>query len=249
MHTKFSSFQDLELISQVELWAITRSVFEQFGADVESQAALQKPTEVLKLAERYDQWLQTWSGMLVFDNRVRQGSVLELYFHSAKLYLYSHIYRGNTRPHSTIDSSTISDLRQRFRESALSVVRIMLNGETAIIALPSYFSTMLAFATVTLVKTLREDDAENSSHKQEIVRLLQKLTDVLHATQLPRSPSHPLRGIAKGLEHAYDGLTNDAAVAPDALPDIEFDESLFMEDLWNVDFADFGDNWMGFDEH
>lgn len=249
VHTKFSSFQDLHLISMVELWSITRSVFERFGADIESQTAIELPTEVLRFAETYDQWLQTWRGMLVFDDCDHSGNMLQLYFHSAKLYLYSHIHRGKAQPHFPAEPFAFSDLNERFRESGLSVLRITLDGEIDLLRLPSYFGTMLAFATVVLIKTVREDDTASLLYKPEIMRLLHRLAAVLQAKQLPPAPPHPLLSIASGLNHAMDHLLIDDARSVDALPEMSFDESIFMEDLWNIDFTDFGNNWMDFDEH
>lgn len=249
VHTKFSGFQDLGLISQVELWSITRSVFEQFGADVESQAAIQRPMELLGLAQAYDQWLQTWRSMLVFDSHDHRGGILELYYHSSKLYLDSHIYRGKAEPVATIESSVVDELRNNFRESAVSVLRIMLDQKMRLLDLPSYFSTMLAFATVALVKMVREGDVARTCSKPEILRLLQQLAETLRANQLPHSPPHPLLGISKGLERATESLQSDASdPLPDAT-DMNFDESIFMEDIWNMDFTDLGDTWMGFGDH
>lgn len=249
VHTKYSGFQDLGLVSQVELWAITRSVFERFGADVESQCATQQPAELLRLDQAYDQWLQTWRGMIAFDSQDQREGVLELYFHSAKLYLYSHIYRGKVQPNSGIEPSTIVSLNQSFRKSALSVLRLILSGSLRLLDLPSYFSTMLAFTTVALIKAVHEADTENSSDTLEILRLLQHLAETLCTIQLPDSSSHPLLSISRGLEHASDSLFHCTHGPTNTVPDINFDESTSVEDIWNMDFTDFGANWMAFDEH
>lgn len=249
IHTKFSSFQDLGLISQVELWSITRSVFEQFGADVESQAAVQKPTELLRFGNEYDLWLQTWRGLLVFDSQNQASSLLDLYYQSSKLYLYSHIYRGNAGLHSISESSIIADLSHQFRESALSVIRSMLDGKKRLLDMPSYFSTITAFATIVLVKTIREDHTATSTDKQDILRLLQSLAETLRAIQLPQSPSHSLLSIFKGLDQATENFSSGTSGTFNDASEINFDESMFMEDIWNMDFTDLGDNWMGFDEH
>ncbi|KAM0717106.1 hypothetical protein Q7P37_006958 [Cladosporium fusiforme] len=247
VRSKFSGFQDLGLISQVGLWSITRSVFEQFGADIESQAAIQRPAELHRLGQAYDQWLQKWRGMLLFDSEDSSGSVIELYYHTSKLYLYSHIHRGKTETHRTTEPSTIADISKHFRESALSVLRIILDTKMRLHDLPSYFGTMLAFATVALIKTVRDGGATGSFDRPEIMRLLQHLAETLRTIQIPQSPWHPLLSISKGLEH--ESLTNDTSGPFQDVPDLSFDEGTFMEDIWNMDFTDLGDNWMAFDEH
>lgn len=249
IHTKFSSFQDLGLISQVELWSITRGVFEQFGADVENQAAVQRPMELHRFENEYDRWLQTWRGLMVFDSQDQTCSMLDLYYHCFKLYLCSHIYRGNASLQSTSESSTVADFSKQFRESALSVLRIMLDGKKRLLDIPSYFSTMMAFATIVLIKTIREDNTASSSDKQDIMRLLQRLAETLRPIRLPQSPSHPLLSISKGLEHATESFSSETSGAFHDVSALNFDESMFMEDIWNMDFTDLGDNWMGFDEH
>jgi hypothetical protein len=56
-------------------------------------------------------------------------------------------------------------------------------------------------------------------------------------------------GIAKSLEQATETLHGNAdqpVVAPGGLA---FDDSILMDDIWNMDFTDFGGNWMMFSDH
>jgi hypothetical protein len=60
--------------------------------------------------------------------------------------------------------------------------------------LPSYFGTMLAFATVSLIKIARDDEATHG-FKQDVLHLLYRLRDTLHVVELPPSCSHLYMGI------------------------------------------------------
>jgi hypothetical protein len=250
LHSEFSNHRDLGLISQVELWSATRAVFEQFGADIESTAATQKPLEFNRFSQAYDQWRQTWCGVLAAGQQSRDpmADVSELHFHCARLYLYSHLHRGRTLDNALTSTPESSELINNFQESALSVLRLILDSEVRLLDLPSYFGTMLAFATVSLIKITRDSSASHSL-KQDVLYLMYRLRDSLHAIKLPSSCSHPYAGLAKGLEQATEGLQSNPAPNVDNLSDMTFDENIFTGDFWNVDFTDFGTNWMGLADH
>jgi hypothetical protein len=248
LHSPFSTHRDLNLIGQVELWKTTRAVFERFGADIESSAASEKLDEVEKLGQAYESWHHTWCGVLGVENLA--GTITELYYHCALLYLYSHIHRGGHRCPRPNTSGRLTELRDHFRGSAQAVLRIFTNGELRILDLPSYFGTMLAFATVSLIKVVRDGQLLDDD-RRDMLHLLRQLMETFRQIKLPQSSSHPYMGIAKGLEQATENLSGSASANQSAVAasDLAFDNSILMDDIWNMDFAEFGDNWMGFDEH
>lgn len=250
IHSEFSNHRDLGLISQVELWSATRAVFQQFGADIESAAATLKLLEFNKHVQAYDQWRQTWCSVLAVGQHSGDptAGISELHFCCARLYLYSHLHRGRIPNQRLSSKPEANELIDNFQESALSVLRLILDGEMRLSDLPSYFGTMLAFATVSLIKIARDDCA---SHwlKQDVLQLMYRLRDSLHVIRLPSSCSHPYAGIAKGLEQATEGLQGSSTPALDNPSDTTFDDNIFMDDFWNVDFTDFGANWMGLADH
>jgi hypothetical protein len=246
LHSQFSTHRDLDLIGQVELWKTTRAVFERFGADIESSAASEKLDEVEKLSQAYQNWHHTWCGVLGADNLA--GSITELYYHCALLYLYSHIHRGGNRCPMPSTSPRLTELHDHFRSSAQAVLRVLTNGDLRILNLPSYFGTMLAFATVSLFKVVRDGQA-TEDNRGDILDLLRQLMETFRQIKLPQSSSHPYVGIAKGLEQATENLSDGANQSAVAASDLAFDNSVLTDDIWNMDFTEFGDNWMGFDEH
>jgi hypothetical protein len=246
LHSEFSIHRDLGLISQIELWTATRAVFEQFGADVKSPVASERLDELDRLGQAYQNWQSTWCGVLGVENMT--GSITDLYYHCALLYLYSHIHRGDSQPQRFNTGSRLAELRDHFRKSAQAVLRIFTAGELRILDLPSYFGTMLAFATVSLIKVVRDGQVLDQD-KADILCLLCRLADTFRQIKLPQTKSHPYVGIAKGLEQATETLHGSAdqpAVAPG---DLAFDDSTLMDDIWNMDFTDFGSNWMEFNDH
>jgi hypothetical protein len=246
LHSEFSTHLDLGLISQLELWSTTRAVFEQFGADVESSAATQKLEEVDKLSQAYQSWYNTWC--ITLGTGGAAGCVAELYYNCALLYLYSHIHRGGTQQGTPISDTRIAELHLRFQQSAHAVLRTMVDGEMHLLNLPSYFGTMLAFATVTLIKAVREETLGESGNS-DILNLLLRLASRLKGISFPPSSNHPYAGISKGLEQATESFLAGADQSVGTLDNMVFDESILADDVWNMDYTDFGSNWMGFDEH
>lgn len=246
LHSEFSAHRDLGLIGQLELWTITRAVFEQFGADVESTAASENLDEIDKLGQAYQKWHTAWCGVLGVENLT--GSIPELYYNCALLYLYSHTHRGVSRLLQLNINARLTEIRDRFQNSAQAILRIVTDGRLRILDLPSYFGTMLAFATVSLIKVFRDGQVlEEDRH--DILGLLRRLADTFRQIKLPQTKSHPYVGIAKGLEQATEtlhGSVEQPAVAPG---DLAFDNSILMDDIWNMDFTDFGSNWMEFNDH
>jgi hypothetical protein len=247
LHSEFSSHRDLGLISQVEIWSATRAVFEQFGADIESTAATQKLTEFNGFSQAYGQWRQTWCSVLAVGQQSTAG-VSELHFFCARLYLYSHLHRGRAPSNGLDSTSEANEINKNFQDSALSVLRLILDSEVRLLDLPSYFGTMMAFATVSLIKIARDDSASHGL-KQDVLQLMHRLRDSLHTIKLPSSCSHPYVGVAKSLEQATEGLQATSAPVFENPGDMTFDENIFTNDFWNVDFTDFGTNWMELTGH
>ena len=246
LHSEFSGRRDLGLSSQLELWNTTRAVFEQFGADVESSAACEKLDELDKLAQAYQNWHHTWCGVLGVGDLT--GNITELYYHCALLYLYSHIHRGANRSSQLNISARLTEIHRYFRDSAQAVLRIVTDGKLRILDLPSYFGTMLAFATVSLIKLIRDGEVLDQD-RHDILSLLRRLSDTFRGIKLPQTKSHPYMGIAKGLEQASETLHGSGDQSMVAPSDLAFDDSILMDDIWNMDFTDFGGNWMEFNDH
>lgn len=97
LRSYFTTPSDLTMISQVELWFMSSSVFDIFGADIECHVVAQRPDELARLSIAYGRWREEWHGMLSFTNSPTGFSrrVFDLHYYSAALYLFSHVFRGS----------------------------------------------------------------------------------------------------------------------------------------------------------
>lgn len=214
LRTKFSSPSDLKLISQVELWSISNRVFDIFGADVDNCVASQRLTEIPSLSHAYEQWYRDWLSILTFVESVDPFTrrVFDLYYYSARLYLFSHVFRGQAPEERDFAfpgqaSNDSEDFADAALKSALSIVCFITN-EAGLQSLPYYIRTVTAFACVCLVKassqskliTCDMDGGDVSGHLRQFVQ-------VLHSSATEDSSSHPLRGIAESLGGILTGET------------------------------------------
>ena len=206
----FSSPSDLHLVSQVEIWSISTQIFDSFGAATDSALLRSKLTDLEHFSETYETWRHKWTETLIGNPAVEQvvQTVLTLSFHSARLQLFSHMFRGPNQDLSEprYPSKTIDRIASASVNSALSIVQIMVEvTETGASAnLPSYFYTTLAFASVFLLKGPWHL-LNNEALKERALQMLDRLIGL----GLGLSTVHPLSRIINGLRKARDGQAHD----------------------------------------
>jgi hypothetical protein len=247
LQSEYSSQSDLSLISQVEFWSINRRIYHLFGSDIESEIVNQRSIEFGRLNEALDKWRQDWQAVVMMSQRI-----FELYFYSAKLYLYSHVFRGPSLAQSPAGINGTEDLAQHATDAALEVLRCAvddIDDHSWLQKLPFYFGTMIAFASVCLIRTSLQEGQDNDSRTHQIVRYLTSLSQILQASEMDESSSHPLANIAKSLEAA----TKDRAQSADQfvngtnsedMLDFAFDFDMFANNPFNLTFPGGEDNWM-----
>lgn len=247
LQSEFSSQADLSLISQVEFWSINRRIYHLFGSDIESEIVNQRSIEFGRLNEALDKWREDWREIVSMSQRI-----FDLYFHSAKLYLYSHVFRGPSLARSPAGSNKTENLAQHATDAALQILHCAVDGTddpSWLQTLPFYFGTMIAFACVCLIRISLQESRENNARTNEIVQYLSRLSQILQSTAMDSSSSHPLANIAKSLEAAtrtrnetIDVITND--VNRDDMLDFCFDFDMFANNPFNLAFPGAEDNWM-----
>lgn len=250
LQTKFWTARDLHLVSQVELWSITGHVFSLFGADIENEAATKKPYELQRLSVAYNEWYVKW--LDVFSIQGESSNlppwVFDLYFHSSKLYLFSHVFRGNSQQDTNVapeKTDETSEFVQYAVDSASSIIRCIVAEKEACLhleKLPLYFSTMIAFASVFLVQVLHHQKVANQVQQEEIYGNLQRLVGILNKSSVADHPVHPLASISKSLE-----TTTRAQHSGNSQPDIyqenDIDFGLFMDEGMNFGYLTGQDDW------
>ena len=247
LQSEFSSQVDVNLISQVEFWSINRRIYHLFGSDIQSEIVNQRSIEFGRLNKALGKWREDWKDVITMSQRV-----FELYFHSAKLYLYSHVFRGPTLAESPAGSIGSQNLTQHATDAALEVLRCAVDGtedSAWLQRLPFYFGTMIAFACVCLIRTSLQENLKDNEKTTEIVRYLTRLSQVLQSSAMDDSSSHPLVNIAKSLEAATKGRSpppnQDAGeVNAENMLDFAFDFDMFANNPFNLTFPGAEDNSM-----
>ena len=209
LDSDFSTSSDLQLISQVELWSISAQVFDNFGAATDSTFISGRLSELEYLSDAYNHWRREWTEILETRLQLEPSNlaILDLYFHSARLYLSSHIFRGLEqefeRPQDT--PNPLDRFAHFATQSALSIVHRMteLNEAQVCSRLPFYFSTTIAFASIFLLRgpcrALYRVDRDRA------MQYLQALNRLVSVPSGAPNAAHPVSNIANSLKAALDG--------------------------------------------
>ena len=247
----YSTHHDLALISHVELCSITSRVFDTFGADIQSSSVGGKSAELGHLSSAYDRWRQEWIGVLAVRNvpNTFTRHMFDLYYHSAKLYLFSHIFRGPTQQDDMglITTNGMDRIAQHAIENALSVIRCISDGNENQVwlvgNLPCYFGTVTAFAAVLLLRASWQAQFLLRVEKEDIFKSLQRLTELIRGSLITIHSTHPLLGIANSLEIAMEDRHSSSCDDMNGIEsgkpiDSSIDFDLFIEDLFGPELLD-----------
>ncbi|KAF7530503.1 hypothetical protein PCG10_000003 [Penicillium crustosum] len=244
LQSYYTNPSDLSLISQVELWSISSRVFDMFGADIECKATSQRSDKLEQLSDSYGGWLEEWLTMLSFTNASATFSrrVFDLYFHSAKLYLFSHIFRGSSQdtklPKAGAEGGSdtgTDEFAHGAVRSALAIIKCIVDDDESsswLGKLPTYIGTMVAFACVCLVK-VSVQQGPYDLQDEGIPGYLQRLVQVLLLSPVVNHPTHPLLSIARSLETAaalagcVNGVNGQDSLASIDMRDLDLDFGFF----------------------
>lgn len=246
LQSYFTNPSDLSLISQVELWSISSRVFDMFGADIECSAASLRSDKLAQLSATYDGWLEEWIVILSFTDAPATFSrrVFDIYFHSAKLYLFSHIFRGSSqdtkipKAGAECGSDTGTDeFAHGAVRSALAIIKCIVDDNESsswLGKLPTYIGTMVAFACVCLVKvSIQQGPYGHDLQDEGIPSYLQRLVQVLLSSPVVNHPTHPLLSIARCLEAAtaaaggVNGVNGQDSLGSMDMRDLDLDSGFF----------------------
>ncbi|GAD93752.1 hypothetical protein MGYG_03857 [Paecilomyces variotii No. 5] len=238
------------LISQVELWSISSRVYDVFGADIERSVASHMSTELDRLQSMYERWYQKWQSALSLKGDVNNFSlwIFDLYFHSAKLFLFSHAFRGPLQDGINISS----EFTTYALGSALSTIRCLVEAKEPsswLRALPAHFGIMAAFASVSLIRTTFQQQTNYSLETAEILRNLQRLVEVLETSfSAEDHPPHVWASIARSLKAAMETQQHAAPEEGHHINEspcytsLNFD--LFMNDTLDLDLFGSASDWI-----
>lgn len=222
--------------------------------NISSTIVSQRYVELDRLSSALDLWYE--DGLAVLNLRETSTPnalrTFEFYFHSAKLYLFSHVFRGPSHHESPAMMKGTESMAAYASESALSILRCAMRGEDDYDWLkgqPYYFGTMIAFASVCLIRTTLSAPLSGDPKATEALRYLHRVSEVLKKSSNAERSSHPLFSIARSLEAAISERQPSATLPFDQMDsdygfDLTFDFDLFASDPLNLTFPGAEDNWM-----
>ncbi|KAF2151564.1 hypothetical protein K461DRAFT_226870 [Myriangium duriaei CBS 260.36] len=245
LQSEFVNPRDLFLMSQVELWSITRKIFETFGADVKNMAPSQRLWDMWHLRDAMNEWHRM--SINAFDlndgTMTMRRQLLDFYLYSGKLYLLTHIFRGQTFVDAQSASTDIHDLACDAFEAAISLVKIVIDWQDPddwLNRIPSYFITMVAFACLCLIRIAFHEKLVDEARYNQAYRNLDNLTKGLHKSSKVDTAKSPLHSVAASLNPVLNrwGQSRDVAEVTDVQHEqnLELDWEGIMKDSMDFGF-------------
>lgn len=209
---------DKRLISQMALLVIMGNARELFGPDTGEPIATAFASHLNKFSRQIDQWAGYWSTELLsktqFPLPIPSNIILThpelhesigefptkgviLHHHLAKLHLHSHVFRGlkgrPVAPH--FETSAIAAVT-----AATSIIEYVLTDDDvrdALVGIPHYIHSMIAFACVFLLKIAAQHSGQYIDDNS-VIDLVTRAVRQFRAT--PVGKWHLVQLMAGGLE-------------------------------------------------
>ncbi|KAJ3526694.1 hypothetical protein NM208_g11066 [Fusarium decemcellulare] len=178
LQASFATAQDERLMSQVELMGVVRNIRQLFGPDTGEAIPRVYISQISHYNRQLDQWIAKWTTRLPEQHPAiggfpRKGA--QLHFHFAQLYLFSHVFRGQSDsiPGHFLDSASMA-------VTAASAIIDMLVTDpdisSGIVGMPSYLLSMTAFTCMFLAKVAHKYGDSLIKREQalhQVTRLIQ----------------------------------------------------------------------------
>ncbi|OLN87248.1 Transcriptional activator of proteases prtT 2 [Colletotrichum chlorophyti] len=202
---------DDRLHSQVGVFIILSRVFHTFGPDT-SRPVARHEFEALR---RYDgdlgRWKHQWENRLVPDKHISNypAKGVILHYHFARLLLFSICLRG-LNPSDPSDQYAMSEERRQFinlaiasANAALELILTDVDMRRAVIGVPLYLLTTIAYAAMFLMKVHAQwKPAKLDVHYEEVVSLIDRVVVLLEESH--RCVRHVAHYIGRGLSNMLD---------------------------------------------
>ncbi|KIV85913.1 hypothetical protein PV11_01564 [Exophiala sideris] len=210
---------DFRLVFQVQLWSMTENMSTTFGINTDGCLTASMVPHLHRFSIQLDSFRSEWSGRWVpnafIGNYARKGAVL--YYHFAKLYLYSHALRGLGKqdPSATVRATSeigldIDEFANAAVLSATAIIRTVLNDpevQSFIDGFHTYFHIMTAFAVVFLLKVSTSYSVSIHVDAAEIRKLVERLLVIIKGVVPQLHPKHLLITICNGIEQLLRKLS------------------------------------------
>lgn len=214
---------DSRLASQVLRWSMCSNILDTFGVDVDRPLSDTEIPLIQKFGAALDtlraEWAERFRPSSHVGNYPKKGVALQ--YHFAKLYLYSHAFRGagpsqakSRSPEATME---LEEATNSAFLAALSILRtVVLDPEiqSHLDGLPIYFHTMVASAAVFLLKATTRHSGLVQFDSREVRRLVHDLVETLTGVTSTMHQRHLLVGITKGLRVLLQQCNHDIENSP-----------------------------------
>ncbi|KAJ3539905.1 hypothetical protein NM208_g5293 [Fusarium decemcellulare] len=205
---------DQRLVSQVALLTIIHKIRELFGADADQPIPVVFLTQINNFSRQLDQWVGHWTSTFPeyqenFGTFPRKGALFHFQF--AKLYLFSHIFRGlgdSEIPMAFIDAA------HGATTAATSIINMIITEpdvRVALVGLPCYLQSMIGFACMFLAK-LNTIHGDKMIERRVVIDLISRLIEVYRMT--PVGKWHLVHLLPKGLDRIVAMLQQPRSARP-----------------------------------
>ncbi len=223
---------DMRMSTQVSLFVITSRIYDTFGTDVTQPLSRNDISRLRQFNEELDIWLGIWGNRLPTNAIIGDFPKKALPLHGlfAKLYLCSHVFRGEQVDPEFLQFADIAV------SSATDILTIVIEEplmHRALVGVPLYVHTMIAFAAVFLLKVATTYRHIVSINTDLILHLLTMTSQIFNQASAARQ--HILYYIADGLDKMIKKVHENQG-------EMSLEEHLFrtnpisMGDLENFDF-------------
>ncbi|KAF2653320.1 hypothetical protein K491DRAFT_718150 [Lophiostoma macrostomum CBS 122681] len=209
LRSQHSRISDRRLIADLELCSLNTAVFDTFGADVATPFDPARTIEIQQLGSYFDDWCEQWSDVLRLNGESDHFATVafNLYYHSAKLCLFSLVFRGSSHKPLTA-TDTLAEMIRRAVEEAKHIISYLTAIRNEISKWPSYIVTMAAFASVFLLGASSHSPSDHTIDRAEAIKSLQVLLDIVNESHGVLHSSHSLLVIKNGLSTALDAQSS-----------------------------------------
>lgn len=203
----FASEDDARLVSQVKIWRVASDISEEFGEDVFLPILENQYLALRRYNIALDSWKADWAEAFSRNPNIgdypRKG--VGLHYHFAKLYLCSHVFRGLQAAKSGADvhRQELSEFANTALLSATSILQVIATDtefQSFLDGLPLYFDTMIAFAAVFAVKSVREYSDYLVSSAEKVLETVDAASNALKNIIKKLHPDHLLQSVAMGMD-------------------------------------------------
>ncbi|KAI1841979.1 hypothetical protein JX266_011839 [Neoarthrinium moseri] len=242
---RHANHDDARLVSHVLRWRVWTEIFDTLGPNVDRPLSDVEILLVRRFGNALDSLRVEWTDKLGPDIHVGNypWKGVGMQHHFAKLYLYSHVFRGHgsgQAQHRVCNMEVeVYEIASSAVLSAMCILRTVTSDpemQSYLNGLPTYFHVMIAFAVVFLLKVSTRFCTFWGMDTHELKSLITKLITVLQEVSRTMHSQHLLVTITEcardALQRSYpvDVLATGGGL--DTLAQVSHDDGMNHNDMF-----------------